>query len=189
MTLKPLELSEHEFLILDYSSMDFIVNREQLFASIILEDAVEFESEFNYLSSLMAYREQTLPVFDFDAFLLETFSGEFEQSLKVALIIDLASFSEGNRSLYQERILREHTEFSSEYLALKVHSHAGIKRVALSEVCLIPAGLRERQSQEGILGCRFLAGGKIQYFVDIETLVFNWIARSETDTSNYKDFS
>lgn len=175
MTLKSPNTRDHDFLILTYTELDYLVNRDQLFASLFLEETTEFESGFSYLSATMQYREHTLPVFDFDAFLRDIFQCKVESLVKFALICELASFSGHNRAIYQESILQEHQELSAEYLALTVSSQAEIKRIPLAEINLVPLGIRSKQNKEGVLGCRFSADGKIQYFLDIETIVMNCI--------------
>ncbi|MDM8523238.1 hypothetical protein QUF80_07695 [Desulfococcaceae bacterium HSG8] len=165
----------HEFLILNCTEMDFIINRNQFFASIVLEETVKYKSQARHFSSLMKYHEQTLPVFDFNAFLKDTFGSGIESIFNIALISDITLFSEGNQSAYRNLILKENTELSSEYLALKVNVQAEIKRVPLSEIRLIPSGLRAKLNKEGILGCRFPLKNNIQYFVDIETIIFKCI--------------
>ncbi len=172
MTLKHRDIFEHEFLILNYADMDFIINRNQFITSVFLENTIKFESGFKYLSSLVKYHEQTVPVFDADALLTDIYNCRIDSSLKLALISDLASFSESNRSLYKKHILKQHPELSGEYIALMVNSHARIKPLLLSEIKLIPSGIRMKHNKEGILGCRFSEQGNIQYFLDIETIVF-----------------
>ncbi len=184
MTLKYPDISEHKFLILNYSEMDFIINRNQFVTSIFLENTTRFESGFKHITSLVRYYEQTLPVFDADALLKNSYNCRVNSSLRLALISDITSFSEKNRSLYKKHILKRHSDLSSKYLALMVSSHARIKSLALSESKLIPQGIKMIYKQEGVLGCRFSEQGNIQYFLDIETLVFNQIAKKESNNEN-----
>ncbi|MCP4346630.1 MAG: hypothetical protein GY795_14030 [Desulfobacterales bacterium] len=178
MTLKHPEILKHEFLILNYPDMDFIINRNQFFTSIFLENTTRFESGFKHLSLLVKYHEQTLPVFDADALLTDIYKCRIDRTLKLALISDLATFSEMNRSLYKKHILKQHPDLSDKYIALKVNSHARIKTLLLSEIKLIPHGIRAKHNKEGILGCRFSEEGNIQYFLDIETIFFNCISKT-----------
>ncbi len=173
MILKPPDAHTHEFLILDYPDIDFIVNRDQIFASLFLEETSAFESRFRYLSAQMEYSDHTLPVFDLDLFLKDIFDCRIEGFVKFALISEFAAFSEKLRGTYQQNMLQDYSELSSEYIAFKVSSHAKIRPVPLPEISLLPSGIRWKQNKEGILGCRFPKDAHMQFFLDIETIVFN----------------
>jgi len=162
----------HEFLILNWLDIDIIINRNQFFASVFLEEVDKYSSHAEYFSSLMKYHGDTLPVFDFNAFLKDTFRSGINSMFNIALICNVSLFSEENQTVYRNDILKENTDFSKDYLALKVTVQAGIKRVPLSEIRLIPLGLREKLHNEGFLGCRFTIENNIQYFVDIESIIF-----------------
>ena len=162
--------NQHEFLILNCVDMDFIINRNQFFASIFLEESAINKSYARYFSSQMIYHGQTLAVFDFNKFLKDTFGSGIISMYNIALICDISLFSESNQSVYRKHILKKNTDLSSEYLALKLNVQARIKHIPLSEIRLIPSGIKEKLKKEGILGCRFKHN--IQFFVDIETIIF-----------------
>lgn len=175
MTLKAPDHHTYEFLILDYSETGFIINRNQFSASILIEEEVQFASQINYLSSLIEYDGQTLPVFDFNAFINHTFNCNAESFFNIAIICNINLFSEENRSVYEEIVLRQNAEFSPAYIAFKVSAYAAIKHLPLSEIRFIPPVLKARLNTEGVLGCRFPSENMIQYFVDIETMIFKCI--------------
>ena len=176
MILNSLETHEHAFLILDYPDMDFIVNRDQIFASLFLEETAFFESGLLYFPASMEYYEHRLPVFELDLFLKHTFTCKIESLVKFALICELSCFSPENQAVYQAQMLHAHPDFSSDYIAFKVSSHAKIRPVPLAEISLLPEGIRLKQNKEGILGCRFPAQANMQYFLDIETILFNCLS-------------
>ena len=61
MILKSPDINDHEFLILTYAELDYLINRDQLFASLFLEEITELEIEVRYLSACMRYRDHILP--------------------------------------------------------------------------------------------------------------------------------
>ena len=137
--MKSPDNNDHEFLILTYAELDYLVNRDQLFASFFLEEITELEIGIKYLSAHVQYRDHILPVFDFDAFLQDTFQCHIESLVKFALICKLTSFSEKHRTAYQQRVLQEHPELSSEYIALVVSSQAEINFLSTSTNGIIDA--------------------------------------------------
>jgi len=165
----------HEFLILKWIEMDFIINRNQFFDSIFLEEDLEYKSHARYFNSLTKYNGLILPVFDFNTFLKDTFGSGVNNTFNIGLICSISLFSKINQSLYRNYILKEKIDITQKYLALKINVKAGIKRIPLSEIRLIPTGLREKMNQEGVLGCRFTIKKNIQYFVDIETIICKFL--------------
>jgi len=167
------DVRRHNFLLLTYAEMDFLINREQLCASLFLEHLDEFAGDAGTISGTMEYREQTIPVFDFDAFLHQNFHCKIESLVQFALICELSAFSQEFQNTYYERIGQLHPELSARYIALTVGSQAQIIQVPLTEINLIPGGLRQKETQRGVLGCRFPPTQRIQYFLDIETILEN----------------
>jgi hypothetical protein len=175
----------HEFLVLSWIEMDFIINRNQFSASVFLQEEMKYQEDARYFSSLMTYNGQTLPVFNFNAFLTDTFRSGIHSNFNIALICDISLFSRANQSSYRKHFLKNNTDISSQFLAVKVSVHAGMNHVPLSEINLIPPGLRGKLNNEGILGCRFTNKNNIQYFVDIETIIFKCI-REKGDFDDYQ---
>ena len=167
------DVRRHNFLLLTYAEMDFLVNREQLCASLFLEHIGEFAGDIGTFSGTMEYREQTIPIFDFDLFLHQHFQCKIESLVKFALICELSAFSYEFQKMYYDRVGQPHPELSSTYIALTVGSQAQIIQVPLTEINLIPGGLRQKETQLGVLGCRFPPTQRIEYFLDIETILRN----------------
>jgi hypothetical protein len=116
-----------------------------------------------------------VPIFDVDTFLHQHFQCRVETLVKFALICEVSTFSEDFRTIYHDTVSQPHPELSSSYIALTVGSQAQIIQIPLLEIHRIPLGLRTKHFQHGVLGCRFPATQKIQYFLDIETILRNAI--------------
>jgi len=169
--------NRHEFLVLSYPDMSFIINRDQLFASIFLEESQALDCDIQYLYAQMAYLNQNLPIFDLEAFIKNVFNRQNKSTLNVALVAELESFSPENQKSYRKHVLNKFKNFSEKYVALKVNVNAVIKSIGLSEVRLIPKSLLDIQEKYGILGCRFTKDNYIQYWLDFETIIINCIKR------------
>ncbi|ETR71383.1 MAG: hypothetical protein OMM_02524 [Candidatus Magnetoglobus multicellularis str. Araruama] len=166
----------HEFLVLSYPELGFIINRDQIFASVFLEESQEMESDTRYLTAQMQFNEHTLPVFDLEHYIKDVFDCQNESLLNVALIVDRTIFNADNQETYADTIIKQYSYFSEQYLALKVNVNAVIKGIALSEVRLIPIGIREVLQGQGILGCRFPESCLIHYWLDFETIIINCVS-------------
>ncbi len=175
MILKLSETLEHEFLIVDGDETGFILNRDQIFRGAILKDSA-LERPFGYFSSVMDYQEDSVAVFNLDAFFRDFFRYESASDLKISLVSDLSFFSDLRQFKYEDFIKESNAGISMRYIALKISGHARRKRFALSEIRVMPPGLGKRQKKMGILGCRFSRKGSVQYFLDIETIVSNALA-------------
>lgn len=173
MISTPPERRRHYFLLLTAAEMEFLINRDQLCASLFLDQIDAWPGTGSALSGTMQFREQTVPIFNFDNVLQRCFQCTIESLVKFALVSDVSEFSREFQTAYRRHMLRAHPELSPDYVALIVGSQAQIIQVPLMEINLIPAGLRQKQAARGVLGCRFSASGRIQYFLDIETVVRN----------------
>lgn len=173
MISNSLDTAQHDFLTLTYVGMDFLVNYDQISASLFLDDTAPLASHNRYFQEQMSYYEECVPVFDLDLVLQESFGCKLGSLVKFVLLIECAACSAAHQAMYQEQILRSHPELSTTYIAFKVSSHAQITTIALVELDLLPANLRQKQTANGILGLRFPPEGGIQYFLDLETLMFN----------------
>lgn len=179
--MKPSEDREHCFLVVGQDEPGFILNRDQVFSSaVILEDSA-LEHPFGYFASVINYHGDSVAVFDLDAFFRDHFKYESAGDLKISLISDLSSFSDSKRLKYENSMTDKNIGISRRFIGLKIKSHAMQRRFALSEIRLLPPGVRKRQKDMGVLGCRFSKRGHVQYFLDIETVVFNDPGIFETD--------
>lgn len=165
--------NRHHFLLLTYTELDFLINRDQLCASLFLERIDEFACAAPAISGTMEYRHETVPIFDFDTFLHRHFQCSIDSLVKFALICELSAFSPAFQTAFHALIGEPHPELSPTYIALTVGSQAQIIQIPLREIHLIPGSLRKTETEFGVLGCRFPETSKIQYFLDIETILRN----------------
>lgn len=168
---------QHDFLILTYETIGFIINRNQFSASLFLDQSRPIRSNAKYIGEIIEYNDENVLVFDCDAYLQDLFEYEEKSSVHLALISDTAGFSEKNRRLFQKLTAKSNGLLSSRYLALKVGNQAGMKKIPFAELKPIPDILHGCLNREGILGCRFMDEKSIQFFIDIEDIVFHILFR------------
>ena len=156
---------KHDFLELSYEKIGFLVNRDQFFSSIYLDENTEFTE----------YNGELLFTFNLDKCLNEYFHYESTDTLRLALICDVTGYTEMNRKRF--KVIRGDYEgkkdISSRYLALKIGSQAEINSLPLSGIKMIPSALQDFQLRKGIIGLRFKKETYPQFLIDIEQFVFN----------------
>lgn len=175
MILKPADTSEQDFLVINYPNTGFFIHRHHFAAIIFLEKTIRYKSRFKYVSSLIHYNEEVLPVIDFDAILKDAFSCTGGDGAQVALISELDSFTRAGRFMLDKLFLNDNKRLSQQFIAFKVNHHTQIDRIPPSQIKLIPRSLRSKHFKEGILGCRFVSESHIQFFLDIEKIFMNCI--------------
>ena len=157
--------SKHDFLELSYENIGFLVNRDQFFSSIYLDEDSQFTE----------YNGEKLFTFNLDGCLKEDFNFNSSEKLRLALICDISSYQEINKQRFSIILndFADKTEISNKYISLKIGSQAEINAIPLTEIKMIPAALKEFQVRRGVLGVRFTGSGFAQFLIDIEQLVFN----------------
>ncbi|MBI9108403.1 MAG: hypothetical protein JEZ04_16775 [Spirochaetales bacterium] len=156
---------EHDFLELSYEKIGFLVNRDQFFSSIYLEENTEFTE----------YNGEKLFTFNMDECLNEQFSFESTDDLRLALICDITVYTKMNKKRFEVILddFPEDSDVSAKYLSLKIGSQAEINSIPLSEIKMLPGAMQEFQLRRGILGMRFKENGYPQFLIDIEQFMFN----------------
>lgn len=157
-----------------YEKVDFLINKEEIFSSIILEALRTVRSSLRYLSAVTLFKGQILPLFDLDSYLKKTFDIEKEEKSYLTLILDAELFSKENRE-YLKQFYWENgvtARFSPNYVALNISGDTNISKVGLKELKLLPLSIIKRELDNGILGVRFLDGDRVQYLLNVEDILF-----------------
>ena len=179
--------TEHDFLILSFPDTDFIINKTQFFTSVFVERERKIQSRVPYIRSLVEYDEELLLLFDFERFLRNTFRLRTESEYHIALVSDIAGCTDEHREFFSTLRFKGTLPVSRERIAVKVGSHAEIQPVKLQELKRIPMNLRNYEAAEGLLGCRFTAGERLQYYIDMEDLIFNSFGRRKAVKHAHSD--
>ena len=166
---------KHDFLSVEHRQVGFLINRDQFFASVYLEDYESYSGKElcpEFCAGTMNFRNEKILVYELDKKLGSLFRDEPREGLKIALISELSQFSE--KTVERIKTLIGHTDpdASSDYIAFRIGSQAEIKTIPLNEIKLVPNRLRSRLNEHGILGCRFSGELEIYFFIDIDTVSF-----------------
>jgi chemotaxis signal transduction protein len=167
-------------LCIHYTNMEFLIERSRFSAQLALDCERSIRSPIRYLSSVTKFRDRILPVFDFDAYLRQTFRSESDSSSGRLLISHLSCFSEPGRKAIKTINIKSRNDTSKlEYIGIKVPGDSQILEVPASELKLISPVVPEIREARGIIGVRVLADRRIQYLIDSETIIVNAIAHCD----------
>lgn len=174
MTEYEITRTQQDFLLLNYSNLDFIVNRSQFTGSTSLNGIRQIKSPLPYIDRIFSYNNRNVLLFDCDSFLKETYQCHDDSSSHLCLLIGMENFSERIRPLV-EKMLGGSKSLSREYLGLIITAHSEIKKISVNEIHLSPQGVRTRLKRNGLYGCRFQEENRIQHFIDLEIIIGNII--------------
>lgn len=175
-----------KFLSSTYGKTDFLINKEDIFSSIIMESVRTVGSRLLYLSSVILFKGQLLPLFDIDNWLKQTFGIEKKEKSYLTLILRTELFSSENRE-YLKRFYWENgvtARFSKKYVALNISGDTVISGLDLNEMRLLPFSLIRRELDNGILGVKFLPGDRVQYLINIEEILFGKLIKERVSSSS-----
>lgn len=178
---RPTDSAFHDFLAVEHRDIGFLINRDQFFASVYLEEIdplPEPETVPAYCAGTMIFRQETLLLFTLDKKLGDLFDNQVEDGLSIALIADVGAFSEEHRQNFLDMVEEAAPEASKEMIAFRIGSQAEIKSIPLHHIRMIPETLRAFLRDRGILGCRFSGNRDIYFLVDIETITFGGITKT-----------
>ncbi len=168
-------LNAHDFLSVEHENVGFLINRDQFFASVYLDNIVPYQGNEicpEYCAGTMMFRHEKLVVYELDTLLGELFQAEPQEGLKIALVSDVSMFNKITGNKIRTVIANTDPEASTDYLAFRIGSQSEIIKVDFSEIKLLPGRLRKRLNDKGILGCRFRGNLGAYFFIDIDTVIF-----------------
>jgi len=165
----------HDFLQISYQGISFLVNRGQFSFSMFLEDERPVNSKLRYFDGILEYNQEQLLSFNLDSYLKDVFVCSGTHKVQLVLIAGTHLFSTRSRKIITRLTSKAKIDLSSKFLALKVANESEIQSISLQEIYPLPRRLREYEASNGVLGVRFPQTTHVQYFVDVERLVFNSI--------------
>ncbi len=174
-------MEEHEvlgrrqdFLLLNYTNMDFVVNRSQFSGSTSIDELRKINSSISFINSIFTFNDQKILLFDCDDFLRQTYSCDNGNRSRLCLLMRMENFSKKIRPLIA-KILAKSSKLSKEYFGLIITSHSEIRKLEIEEIYLSPKGIRRHLNRNGLYGCRFPVENRIQYYIDLEIIILNAI--------------
>ena len=174
-----LAVDKQDFLLLNYSDMDFIVNRNQFSGSTSLDRVTQIESPFEFFNSTFRFNDQQILLFDCDAFLQREYACRSRGSSRLCLLMGMENFTDNGRPRIEAHIA-SNEDLSREFLGLIITSHSEIAELEIEGLWLSPSGIRKHLEGFGLNGCRFPGDDRIQYFIDLETIIINTLERKNT---------
>lgn len=163
--------NSHDFLLLHYDRLDFLVDRYQFSGSSSLDRLNPLKNSRPYLDQWGFYNGEKLLMFDMNRYLMDLFRCGQAGNMKLCLILEPDDFLEPGRTMLR-RLLEKSGKLSMKYLGMIVSSQAEIKTMNLREFNLVPPGVGELLKKRGLYGCRFPVEERIQFFVDLQKFFF-----------------
>jgi hypothetical protein len=156
-----------DFVMISYSGADYLVNREEVVSSLYLGGGARQGGD----SPIQAldYNNRIIPLISLDDHLIRHFGETPSRESGVILFIQ----GKGGPSPFP-RIRRKSDggAVDTSIIAVRASGMAGMLSVPLSELKLLPRGVRKGISKYGLLAVRFPdPGGRIQYFIDMRTVI------------------
>jgi hypothetical protein len=167
--------SSHDFLCIRHPRIGFLINRDQFFASVYLQQIDPLSAQVGqsaYWGGTMDFRQESLLVYRLDERLGDLFGDEPHDGLKIALIADTRVFHPENRQAFEAVAEAVVPMVSRDMVAFRIGSQAEIRHIPLPEIRRIPPSLRDALFRQGILGCSFPDRNEAFFFIDIETILF-----------------
>jgi hypothetical protein len=163
------------FLEIPCGDCDVLLNSAQFAAGIVLRHDAELEGGRPYLNHTVRYAADTILVFDLRARLHSIFAVPPVDTASIALLADASRFTDDHREAFRSFARTIPGDISAGRLCLRVGLGAALRlsSIPLREIRPVPAAIRDRCYDGGLLACRFEPAGRVQYLVDIETIVFN----------------
>jgi len=162
------------FLHIMYGHTGFVINREQICSSILLEDLKEIESNLQYLKGIIQYKDNKVLLFDLERYLWSAFRISAAKEGSLVFITETKNFSENNLAIIDKFDTgNQICAFEKNYIALRVGNDATAIKRDIHDLRNIPQGIRNSQYKAGIIGLNFFGDGRINYLIDIESIIFN----------------
>jgi hypothetical protein len=165
------------FICSRYSNMEFLLSRDQFAESAELTNEKAIKSPIKYLASVTRHQGRILPLFDFDFYLRSVFGAKQEDMRAILLIASIQKMSRLARETFQNLNIKQGNDHEKlDYIGIKMTAASETVPLEKHEMRILPPLSQEVQHKRGIVGLRFPDNGKIQYILDIETIIINNIA-------------
>jgi hypothetical protein len=169
--LEHFEVYSHNFLLIRYDNMDFLIDRNQFSGSTSLDELFPVRSGFPYLNYWGWYNRERLLMFDMNRYLTDLFQCRQLGGACLCLIMRIQDFQQQGQD-FLKSLLKQSEKLSQNYFGLIISSQAEIQSLSLTEFFLSPQGIRSLLEKRGVYGCRFPEEEHIQFFIDLQKYLF-----------------
>lgn len=167
------------FLQVKYNKLNFLINKEDIFSSIISKTNKNVSSNSRYISSVIFFKDEAVPLLNMDAYLKDTFKIGRKESKSLILIIDVHRLKKKNREflqlLYKKNDMQD--RMSTNFLGLTIISDVKLITLDLFDIKLMPYSIILPLYKNGIMGASFDNEERIQYLLNIEDIIFSKLLR------------
>lgn len=155
-----------DFVMLSYPRADYLVNREEVISSVY--QGGETSRGGSGVIGAMAYNQRTIPVISLDDHLGLYFCESPMPDREVLLFV---RGSAGAAPFPRIKKKSDGGEVDTSVIAVRASGAAEILSLPLRELRPLPRGVRKELVKNGLLAVRFPAGRRIQYFIDLKTVI------------------
>jgi hypothetical protein len=153
----------------------FLINRNQFVFSRMLEGEKPVKTKIPFLDGLLEHQGENLLCLNLEGYLARLFGTEAAGGARIALIVPTALFQENRRVMFGKLASSAKIPLSGENLVCKIGNRALISSVPLGEIKLLPCPVRQHLAGTGFLGVRWKGDSRVQYFIDLEVILFHLI--------------
>jgi hypothetical protein len=146
----------------------FLVNRNQFTSSLFIDRVNQQEELPHCCQGTIMYGSKRLLLFDFESHLQKLFHFHDSSSADLALIIPSTVLTD---EAQQRLAVMAESGIEHDFLALRIVNQSSIEQVDVSSLRAIPPAVRDAGNRGGIYGIRFIENNKVQYFIDVRTLM------------------
>lgn len=165
---------EWKFLEIASGEVDVLLNSSEFTESTLLGETRRVERGASFLDGVASLAGTEVLVFDLLMFVTSLFSFPSEAPRKdrtKAVLVDVAGFSEDSRRAFGNYVEKVDKSVSPSLLLVQVGGSLQLVRIPLSQLKLLPAGIRAICRARGVVAMRFGDDGRPQYLLDLESIV------------------
>lgn len=160
-------------LTIPYAQVELLINRDQCSTSVYIAEVRPRKTPCLYLKEGLRLKETLIPLFDLDLFFRDTFKLQPVGEAHLALIREKQTLSPSIQAQISqwEDLFYEEEEPRGDSVALRVASATIMTEVLLSDLRLQPGVLSPVLEEQGLLAVSFPPGGKMEYMLDLDSLL------------------
>jgi hypothetical protein len=170
--------ADPEYLRADFGQTGFLIPRADCLATVYYPAGLGHRDGRAFRPGLFAHNGQELPVFDLDQAIAAVFGVKPPTAFPLALVVSLETARPETLARLEAACRRQDLAFCPGRLACALSCELAFLTLADGERRLFPAAIRAQLASRGLAGCRFPAVGRIDYFLDLESLMCQALAKA-----------
>ncbi len=168
--------NSQDFLVIQYGSIDLIINRKRIIGSISFKESGFFANQDGSLiNGSIVYDSSKIAVLDFNGYMCDNFFRTKHDKGCVFLVFELSGFNKDGLSLLVKDINKSVKGAINDRIGLLVSSSVLIDHIEIGDFKLLPKVMKSGYTKKGILALRFYSDDIVQYFIDIDRIILKMI--------------